>query len=250
MPENFQNEYQQDELKEDNTSQIISKNTPLRHSQEGMSVQPDSLGKGQKIAAIFLGFFAIFVLVFWGIQFKKGITDPLAYKGDNTEGNSSSYQEDTEESWKNKDTDKDGLSDWEELNIYLTSPYLDDSDSDGYKDKEEIDNGNDPICPVGRDCYGPTVSDLEKDSVPEEENSEEISQELLDFINSYTNDTKFDSESLNQTGTKELEDLLSGNSSIDDVRKILLEYGIDQDTLNQISDEDLMNQYKRILEES
>jgi len=53
---------------------------------------------------------------------------------------------------KNKDTDGDGLSDYDELYVYNTSPYLKDSDSDGYTDAEEIRTSNDPNCPRGQTC--------------------------------------------------------------------------------------------------
>src|SRR3989338_6817300 len=42
------------------------------------------------------------------------------------------------------DSDKDGLSDFDELNVYKTSPYLADTDSDGISDKVEIDAFEDP----------------------------------------------------------------------------------------------------------
>jgi len=53
---------------------------------------------------------------------------------------------------KNKDTDGDGLSDYDELYLYHTSPYLKDTDSDGYDDKTEILSGNDPNCPTDKTC--------------------------------------------------------------------------------------------------
>lgn len=53
---------------------------------------------------------------------------------------------------KTKDTDGDGLSDWDELNTYHTSPYLADSDSDGLSDGVEITQATDPNCPKDRDC--------------------------------------------------------------------------------------------------
>lgn len=53
---------------------------------------------------------------------------------------------------KAQDTDSDGLFDYDELYLYKTSPYLDDSDSDGFKDKEEVENGHDPNCPKDQDC--------------------------------------------------------------------------------------------------
>jgi hypothetical protein len=53
---------------------------------------------------------------------------------------------------KERDTDRDGLSDYAELNIYKTSPYLPDSDSDGIPDAIEIAQGTSPTCPKGKQC--------------------------------------------------------------------------------------------------
>ena len=64
----------------------------------------------------------------------------------------------SDEELKTKDTDSDGLSDYDELNVYGTSPYLKDSDGDSYSDKIEIDSNNDPNCPKGTECRtGQTV---------------------------------------------------------------------------------------------
>lgn len=43
------------------------------------------------------------------------------------------------------DSDKDGLTDEQEINIYKTDPNLQDTDKDGYNDKVEIDNGYSPL---------------------------------------------------------------------------------------------------------
>ena len=51
-----------------------------------------------------------------------------------------------------QDTDGDGLSDYAELNAYATSPYLADSDGDDISDSDEVRNGTDPNCPVGKEC--------------------------------------------------------------------------------------------------
>ena len=51
-----------------------------------------------------------------------------------------------------RDSDGDGLSDYEETYIYHTSPYLADTDSDGISDADEIKQGKNPICPEGQNC--------------------------------------------------------------------------------------------------
>lgn len=53
---------------------------------------------------------------------------------------------------KQRDTDEDGLSDYDELTIYLTSPYIADTDSDGASDGTEVAAGGDPNCPQGQQC--------------------------------------------------------------------------------------------------
>lgn len=45
-----------------------------------------------------------------------------------------------------KDTDGDGLTDWEETNIYHTSPYLWSTSSDGISDGDKVRRGLDPLC--------------------------------------------------------------------------------------------------------
>jgi hypothetical protein len=44
-----------------------------------------------------------------------------------------------------KDSDSDGITDENEINIYLTDPYSQDTDQDGYNDKTEIDNWYSPL---------------------------------------------------------------------------------------------------------
>src|SRR3989344_4040387 len=47
---------------------------------------------------------------------------------------------------KQKDTDADSLTDYDEIYLYGTSPYLKDTDSDGLDDGREIQRGSDPNC--------------------------------------------------------------------------------------------------------
>ncbi len=66
--------------------------------------------------------------------------------------------EEKEAKAKRSDADGDGLSDWDEANIYRTSSYLRDTDSDGVPDNTEIANQTDPNCPKGQVCLLPSLS--------------------------------------------------------------------------------------------
>ena len=52
------------------------------------------------------------------------------------------------------DTDGDGLSDWDELNIYNTNATNNDTDGDGVSDGDEVNNGTNPLDPNCRSSTG------------------------------------------------------------------------------------------------
>jgi len=53
---------------------------------------------------------------------------------------------------RTRDTDDDGLTDYDELYVYSTSPFIKDSDADGSNDGTEIEANTDPNCPTGKTC--------------------------------------------------------------------------------------------------
>ncbi|MFH1866963.1 MAG: hypothetical protein ABIJ81_02680 [Patescibacteria group bacterium] len=63
-----------------------------------------------------------------------------------------SAPDDEQQLLKNKDSDGDGLSDYDEIYVYGTSAFLKDTDSDGFPDNEEITSGHNPKCPAGQTC--------------------------------------------------------------------------------------------------
>lgn len=116
------------------------------------------------VFAIFL--LAIFAAIFGVMRFRQQL---YAQKNENkrratlaqqTEQQSLSSAMNEALALQQKDTDDDGLSDYDELNRYKTSPYLKDSDSDTYDDNAEIASGNDPNCPKGQDCAIAAVPDI------------------------------------------------------------------------------------------
>jgi hypothetical protein len=128
-------------------------------------------------------------------------------------------------SLQNKDTDSDGLSDYDELYKYNTSPYLKDSDSDGYSDKEEIESGNDPNCPSGKDCTGQAASTTNTS------------------INSNTN------SNLNISVSNINSSILTGNISASELRETLKNAGAPEDVLNNTDDATLLQVYQDTLKE-
>lgn len=65
----------------------------------------------------------------------------------------STSEEERKQELKSLDTDYDGLSDYDETYLYTTSPFIEDSDSDGEKDGDEVKGGDDPNCPKDRNCF-------------------------------------------------------------------------------------------------
>jgi parallel beta-helix repeat protein len=82
----------------------------------------------------------------WELLYGLNITDPsdanLDYDNDNLT-NLQEYLYNTDP--KNNDTDKDNVTDWDEINRYGTNATNPDSDGDGYSDGEEIDGKTDPL---------------------------------------------------------------------------------------------------------
>lgn len=167
-------------------------------------------------------------------------------------------------SQQSQDTDMDGLSDYDELNVYKTSPYIADSDSDGYLDGEEVKNGEDPNCPINQSCG--LVAPAETDVSAEELNNlsaEQIRQILLkqgtvkeeDLANIDDQTLKnLYLETLNETGPQE-----SGPAELKpeqnlelitpaQLRAILLEQPeVKPEDINSLTDAELMEVWQEIL---
>ncbi len=123
---------------------------------------PSHLSTEQKVASVLLFVLGIGGVVLGFLSFGANIRRPfelqLAAAPGGFELDSQREAREIEES-KTRDTDGDGLSDYDELRVFRTSPYLKDTDSDGFDDKQEAFSGNDPNCPVGRVCGTPLASD-------------------------------------------------------------------------------------------
>jgi len=186
---------------------------------------------------------SVAIVVMWFLQFKQNITAPLYRQMGFTnnkeietafQGKTAEQLAQQDEALKSADTDKDGLNDYDELNLYNTSPFLEDSDSDGVLDNVEIERGQDPNCPIGKDCSGSIL------------------------VNPVATPTGSDAISIDTAIGSSIGGDSSGSSSPTTVampsdaaslRQILLESGMDKTMLDQFSDQELLDAYQEAIKE-
>lgn len=209
----------------------------------------NSMDKNRKIALIILSVFSVGIIVIWGLNFKNSLRDPFSYKGDlivnNTnnqnncaDGNCATGEMTSDNlELKNIDTDGDGISDWDELFVYGTSPYLEDTDGDTLNDYEEIfvykTNVN---CPEGQNCS----NSLSQSEVQNTEPSD-------DFYNFLTSLETSVEQDINSTSSNSSLGESSETLDAQSLRQILIQSGIEESDLQQISDDDLLKLYQEVL---
>lgn len=174
--------------------------------------------KHQKIffgVFLFIGILALGLGIFqFNHQLHSPFKKPKVASSQNLEG--LAYEElQGLQNLKSQDIDGDGLNDYDELYAYKTSPYLVDSDSDGVDDKTEIDKGDDPNCPAGKNCDQPKLAQTT--------GAEEVAGSELS--------------------------LSPENLPIDTLRQTLRDAGVPEDTLNKIDDETLRQMYEEVVAE-
>ena len=108
------------------------------------------LSKEQKIGFVLLLCFAILTVGLGVLQIRNTMYAPFALNTNIPPDLKEKVND--QMALQYRDTDLDGLTDFDELYVYNTSPYLADTDSDGIPDKQEIDLGKDPNCVEGRQC--------------------------------------------------------------------------------------------------
>jgi len=165
-------------------------------------------------------------------------------------------EEEELEALKLADSDQDTLSDYDEIHIYNTSPYIRDTDSDGFSDAQEIAEGSDPTCPPGGDCFGIRLVTPEtkiSDLFPQFSDSTiSLKEKTLTEFRQIILDQGFDEEKLKEVSDEELLVILeetlkfqdeessnetTGISDVDlnEVRLFLIELGVPEDEVYSLS---------------
>jgi hypothetical protein len=202
---------------------------------------PSPIDKNQKIAVAGLALFAILVVILWMVQLKNNIYGP--FNSTTSQNQVATEEENSDAALKAKDTDADGLNDYDELNIYATSPYLEDTDGDGFKDGDEIAKDYDPNCPQGKTC---TSGLLDNTAVDQTAATDSTANTLLNQLGGASSSATSSSSGTTASLTS---DQLSALKNLDaaSLRQLLLEQGMDKTTLDKISDEDLLKSFQETL---
>jgi len=185
-----------------------------------MEEKVNRYSKEQKIGLILLSAFVLLAVTLGLIQIRNTIHAPFAL---NTSIPPLIGKEvNTIDALRYRDTDGDGLSDYDELYIYGTSPYLWDTDGDGISDYDEIMRGTNPLCPEGQVCGNIADSG---DAIPIPIGHEQL----------------FD-----MTGEDIFPDI-DVLFSPENMRLILIDSGLDKSVVDMISDEEINQMVIEIL---
>ncbi len=181
---------------------------------------PENKLRTQKITVVFLAVLAIIIVSLWGFQLSTQLNKPFAVDQKINKNETAKVTD-----LHLIDSDGDGLSDYDEINVYHTSPYLEDSDSDGILDKQEILQGTDPNCPTGKICTATPSS-------PSPASSSTVPQ--IDTVPVVS-------------GEATIVPGLGNEVTPAMLRQMLLQNGYDAATLDKISDADIMRSYQEAL---
>ena len=193
--------------------------------------------KEQKVGFLLLFVFAIFAVGLGFLQIRNTIYAPFAFDdtAESPLANVVSTEEQQTLRLKSIDTDNDGLYDYDEIYLYQTSPYIEDTDSDGVSDAREIETSTDPLCPKGEVCdtSDPIRNAAAQTAVKDGEFATDVGEVIQE-------------EAVRKN--KEILDSLMNNPAY--IRNLLVETGqVTYEQLEKVSDEDIISYMAEVLDE-
>ncbi len=211
----------------------------------------DNFDRRHKVGFVLLVVAVVAITSLWIIQLRRNIITPLYAGSQNDQLVASNQITQNEIDLRAKDTDSDGLNDWDELNLYKTSPYLSDTDSDTFADKQEIDSGNDPTCPQGQSCASTSeIANTETDTTFSNSSLENLLNSAVTGTAtiSPTIAPATEKKQLTPEEKKALQDAFGANPKATDLRQFLLQAGMNQKTLDALSDEQIVATFNEMIQ--
>lgn len=198
----------------------------LERSKKGIS-------REERVAFGFIAACGVGAIIFGGLHFWSNVKKPFLISYTGPRYVTSSEKESEQVALQRlADTDEDGVSDYDELRIFFTSPYIADSDSDGRNDGMEIAEGGDPNCALGKTCVTQETIQARESTIFSEAQPPEQGGADLDTPNV-------------EEVIGKLEQL-----SVEEVRALLAQSGVDQEALASLSDEQVMQVYAEALKDA
>ncbi|MDA2921728.1 thrombospondin type 3 repeat-containing protein [Patescibacteria group bacterium AH-259-L07] len=202
--------------------------------------------KQNRRLVLFLTIFSVFIFVVGYFQFRHAIYAPFG--GVSKEQTSQQIEQELS-TLVLQDVDKDGLTDFDEQFVYSTSPYIADTDSDAYSDKEEVDAGSNPLDPkstpyavrkesgIQTQKEGPASAEASastKVSADKTAGKEEILEKV------------FPAPEIIEEPTQIFKENLTGQ----EIRDLLIQSGIDKDIVDKMDDKTLIKLYNETIQET
>jgi hypothetical protein len=138
---------------------------------------------------------------------------------------------------KNKDSDNDGLMDWQET-TWQTNPCQADTDGDGYLDGEEVASGYSPVVPAPND----ELADY--DSIKPRLLPHNLTQALAESLTKRITDQGLETIS----GALDSTDLITSNRIVDTAIQEAISQSIGEFSLPNIPDEEIIISYDNSIE--
>lgn len=204
------------------------------------------LNTEQKIAVIALVIGASFVFFVSALRVRHGVYAPFLVSVSDYQAKRDLLKDpiaENEALQKRIDTDGDGLSDWSEVNIYKTSPYLWSTAGDKIPDNVKIAAGINPLCKSGEDCtIGALNLNLATTSLPYDINAVQDTSGLLNDVLMGVSPGAASYQDAAESAGVDLETMKSQIPTDPAViRKAILETGkVTKEDLDKITDEELL----------
>lgn len=174
----------------------------------------------QKIGFGLLLIFAVVSVSLGVLQIRNRLYEPFALNSNVPAGLREEVN--TVEALRFRDTDFDGLSDFDELYLHSTSPYLADTDSDGLNDQAEIQAGSDPLCPKDEQCET-EEQPIETDNLGISSSTFGLEEEIDIDYSQFLNDPAYIRQLLIENGVKkEIVDKMSDQAILAMMQQVLL----------------------------